>query len=93
MEDKPINYLQEANKRGFNILLVEKPEDNTYGEWYILKNTNSGFSTTSRIEPFPFEFNEIERELQTIRAMHIYNTEVSALNLQDFQEFIVAFNS
>jgi serine/threonine protein kinase len=82
-------YLKEHKKKGFNILLVENPEDSTYGEWYILKNTNSGFGRTSRPEPFPFELNEIEKELLLIRAIHIYNTEVIALNLQVFQEFIV----
>ncbi|RNB82111.1 serine/threonine protein kinase [Brevibacillus nitrificans] len=83
-------YLKDHNNKGFNILLVENPEDSTYGEWFILKNTNSGFGRTNRPEPFPFEFNELEKELPLIRATHIYNTEVIALNLQEFYEFIVS---
>ncbi|GLX68421.1 serine/threonine-protein kinase [Paenibacillus glycanilyticus] len=82
-------YLKDHSSRGFNILLVENPEDSTYGEWYILKNTNSGLGRSNRPEPFPFEFNELEKELKLIRALHIYNTEVLAMNLQVFQEFIV----
>ncbi|WP_135557116.1 serine/threonine-protein kinase [Paenibacillus cymbidii] len=82
-------YLKEHNNKGFNILLIENPEDSTYGEWYILKNKNSGFGRTTRPEPFPFEFNELEEEIQLIRATHIYTTEVISLNLQEFQEFIV----
>lgn len=91
LNDKKVlawGYLKDQNNKGFNILLVENPEDSTYGEWYILKNTNNAFSRTHRQEPFPFEFNELEKELPLIRSMHIYKTEVIALNLQIFQDFI-----
>lgn len=81
-------YLKEHNEKGFNILLVENPEDSTYGEWYILKNTNSGLGRTNRPEPFPFEYDELEKELKSIMAMHIYNTKVDALKIETFKEFI-----
>lgn len=81
-------HLKDNSKKGFNILLVENPEDSTYGEWYILKNTNSGFGSRNRPEPFPFEFNELEKELPLIRALHVFNTEVISLDIQIFKDFI-----
>jgi serine/threonine protein kinase len=82
-------FLKEHNKKGFNILLVENPEDDNYGQWFIFKNTNNGFARPVRPEPFPFEFNELEKELHLIRSTHIYNTEVRELNIELFQEFII----
>lgn len=57
--------------RGFNILLLEN-KDELYGEWFILENYNSGFSTKRRPEPFAFELDELEEEIQYIDAIHIY---------------------
>lgn len=79
------------DKTGFNIVLVENNED-IYGQWFILRNTNSGFGRTPRMEPFPFELEEIEREIQLITATHIYNTEVLNLDMDLFKEFIMRLN-
>lgn len=84
-------YLKSPDNTGFNILLVENKED-IYGEWVMLINTNSGFGRVRRPEPFPFEFNELEKEIPLIYALHIYNTEVLPLNIEKFQEFIVMYN-
>lgn len=84
-------FLKSSDGKGFNILLVENKED-LYGEWVILVNTNSGLARQRRIEPFPFEFNEIEKEIHHINSLHIYNTEVLPFNIEKFQEFIVMYN-
>lgn len=94
LRDKKIlawGYLKCSDNTGFNILLLENKDD-LYGEWVTLHNSNSGLSRQSRIEPFPFEFNELEKEIHHIYAMHIYNTEVLPINLEKFYEFIVLHN-
>lgn len=69
-------FIKDKNRKGCNIILLENKED-IYGDWLLLFNTNSGFTNHERrAEPFPFEFHEIEEELNYIRAMHIYNTEI-----------------
>lgn len=75
------------NKTGFNILLLEK-ENELYGEWLLLENTNSGLSRTRRPEPFAFELNEIEKEIQYVNSLHIYNTSMQPFDLNKFYECI-----
>ncbi|MED4553899.1 serine/threonine-protein kinase [Lysinibacillus capsici] len=84
-------YIKSSDNTGFNILLLENKDD-LYGEWVTLHNTNSGFSRQQRVEPFGFEFHELEQEIQVIYATHIYNTEVRPLNIEKFYEFIVVNN-
>jgi eukaryotic-like serine/threonine-protein kinase len=84
-------YLKSSDNTGFNILLVEDKED-LYGEWVILFNRNSGLARQSRVEPFPFEFNELEKEIPLITAMSYYNTEVLPFDIEKFKEFIVMYN-
>ncbi|MGE6227605.1 serine/threonine-protein kinase [Paenibacillus chitinolyticus] len=81
-------YIRERNSQGFNILLVENPEDGTYGEWYILKNKNNSFADVVRPDPFPLEYNELEEGLQMIGAFHIYKTDVFEMNIEEFKIFI-----
>ncbi len=77
------------DKRGFNILLLENPET-IYGNWLLLFNTHSAIaiSKSNRPEPFPFEFDEIEREINLINAMHKYVTTKSDLDLNKIKEFL-----
>jgi eukaryotic-like serine/threonine-protein kinase len=93
-KDKKIlawGFLKSSDNTGFNILLVENKED-LYGEWVILVNKNIGLARQSRVEPFPFEFNELEKEIPLIYATHIYNSEVLPFSVEKFHEFIVMYN-
>jgi len=86
-------FLKDQHGRGINLLLVEKQGD-IYGEWFAMINTNSALTTNSPIfpEPFAFGFSEIEKEIHTIGAMHIYDVHVEPLNsthlLKIFEETI-----
>jgi len=76
--------------RGFNLILVEKVGD-IYGEWYILKNTNSVAVAKPRLpEPFPFDFRELEKEIRHIKIHHIYKTEVRPFQIDYLIELIEA---
>lgn len=84
-------FIKGSDGRGFNLILVEK-KDEIYGEWYMLLNTSSALSSRQkRPSPFPFEFSEIEEEIQTIRAIHIYNTDDKILNLEYLIEFFSSY--
>lgn len=72
--------------RGFNLVLLENSND-IYGEWFMSFNTNSALVRSERIEPFAFEFNEIEKEIQ-ITGMHIYVKSISQLSINKIKEFI-----
>lgn len=78
---------------GFNIVLLESKDD-IYGEWYVLINTNSALATKHRrgIEPFSFRFDELDREMQCVNAMHVYNTKVEILSIKHFAEYIEKYN-
>ena len=77
------------DKRGFNILLLENPES-IYGNWLLLFNRHKAMAIqkSNRPEPFPFEFNELEKEINLINAMHIYVTTKSDLDLNIIKEFL-----
>ena len=73
---------------GFNIFLTEVKDD-IYGRWQILKNNNSVWNEGKRLpEPFPFEFNEFERELEVLGAAHIYVSEITPFNLESILDLI-----
>lgn len=78
-------------QKGFNIILLENNNE-LYGEWILLENTNCGFSTRRRPEPFAFEFNELEKEIQYINVMHIYNTKVEAFNIEKIMSYVQIYN-
>jgi len=79
------------NGIGFNILLVEK-ENDIYGEWYTMINKNSGLSRQHRIEPFAFEIDELEKEIQYIDVTHIYNTDIKSFDINRIVELIATNN-
>lgn len=76
--------------KGFNILLLENENDD-YGSWIILSNTVSGLARLSRIEPFGFEFNEIEKELGFVSMTHIYNSQEITFDPQFIFEFLANY--
>jgi serine/threonine protein kinase len=83
-------YLKASDGRGFNLLLLKNNEE-LYGSWYMMINRNSALVRQERPEPFPFEFREIEREIQLVRGMHIYVSEGRALDLKYLKEFVAAY--
>lgn len=85
-------FFKADNGEGFNLILLEN-EDELYGTWYILINTNSGISRIRReLQPFAFGLDELVEEIHKIKVMHIYNTEVESLNLDRFFELINKYN-
>lgn len=81
-------FLEAKDGRGINLLLVESDEDD-YGYWVSLLNTNSIITNNPRTpEPFPFSMNEIETELPLINTTHIYNTKHQILDINMLKKFI-----
>ena len=64
--------------------------ESVYGNWLLLFNKHSVLviPKNNRPEPFPFEFKEIEEEINYLNAMHIYVTTKSDLDLNKIKEFI-----
>ena len=78
-------------QKGFNILLLQNGEE-LYGEWFILENTISGLFQRNRLEPFAFDFNEIEKEVQRISVMGRYNSNIEDLRIEKFMNYISMYN-
>ena len=72
---------------GFNLLLL-KAGDALYGDWFILTNANSGFGRSTRPEPFGFKLDELPREIELIRAVHIYNSDLKPFAIENVLGFI-----
>lgn len=72
---KAWGFAKAPSGRGFNLLLVEQGPEDIYGEWITFQVSHSAIARggDNRPEPFPFEINEFPREIQFLRAMHIYN--------------------
>lgn len=73
--------------RGFNLILL-KAEGSLYGDWFLLTNTNSGFSRSPRVEPFGFTLNELPKEIVNLHVTHIYNLNLSLLKSADIPDFL-----
>ncbi|MBI4834945.1 MAG: serine/threonine protein kinase [Planctomycetes bacterium] len=85
-------YLKSKDGKGFNVILVEKDND-AYGEWVILTNTNNALvkpEARRNVEPFPFEFREMEKEIKFAsgNVTHIYVTKAEQLKINHFVNFI-----
>ncbi len=77
------SYVRDQSGRGFNLLLLEVPGE-LYGDWYLLRNTNSIFNNNPRVEPFGFTIQELPKEIALIQATHVFNSE-----LLDFDELLL----
>ncbi len=80
-----------SDKTGLNIVLVSSDADE-YGDWYLLKNTHSGMvrHQDNRPDPFAFTNNELVKEIRLVNTMHIYNTNVTSLDIEHVITFISA---
>jgi hypothetical protein len=54
----------------------------------LLINRSSALVGEQRIAPFPFGFDEIEKELQHVGVLHIYVSEARPLDNEFICEFI-----
>ncbi|PEM50741.1 hypothetical protein [Bacillus wiedmannii] len=82
-------YIKNQQGIGYNLLLLED-KDELYGEWIMLSNSVDGLFKMkyNRPDQFVFEFDELEREIQLVRASHVYSTEVMPFDIKKIQEFI-----
>lgn len=81
--------IESSDGTGLNIVLVAS-EDDDYGDWYLLKNTHSAIAhrRDNRPDPFAFTTDELVKEIHHVGAMHIYNLNVSVLEIDNVIEFI-----
>lgn len=92
LRQKPVlawGAIKSGDGHGLNVVLVASAEDE-YGDWYILRNKTSGFGRRdeNRADPFAFSHNELIKEIQLVGATHIYNTQVTQLNIDEILEFV-----
>jgi len=81
-------FVKASNGKGFNIVLIEQQGD-LYGRFVFLVN-RMGFpaDVEQRPEPFPFDFEELEREIQFIEAYHIYSTKTEEFSEAFLTNFV-----
>ncbi|MGI2189017.1 serine/threonine-protein kinase [Shewanella oncorhynchi] len=81
--------VESSDGTGLNLVLVAS-EDDDYGDWYLLKNTHSAIAhrRDNRPDPFAFTTDELVKEIHHVGVMHIYNFNVSALEIDNIIEFI-----
>jgi hypothetical protein len=85
-------YVKASDGRGFNLILLHNSES-IYGDWFLLFNRHNAMAIKNdgRPVPFPFEFNEIEEEINYLNAMHIYVTERTPLDFSKIKEFLIDY--
>lgn len=84
-------YVRGYDHKGFNLLLLERPTD-IYGDWILLFNKMGWPADVQpRPEPFAFDFDELEEEVGNVGAMHIYATNVLALEEKLLKEFVANY--
>ena len=77
--------VRSSYQTGFNIVLTYNPiPESIYGNWYILKNSNSSIAHTGirRVSPFGFNLSELPKEIYLIYATHVYSTNVLPLDIE-----------
>jgi len=80
--------IKSSSNKGYNFVLVEQ-KDNPYGNWILLSNTNNALSRKERTpEPFCFDYDELEKELPHINALHIYDMKDEIFSLQKIFDLI-----
>ena len=85
-------YLKTNDGKGFNLILLHNSQS-IYGDWLLLFNRHSAIAVQrdNRPEPFPFEMNEIEKEIKYLNAMHIYVTDKLTLDYNKIKEFLIEY--
>jgi len=83
---KAWGYAKAPSGRGFNILIVESNKDDIYGTLRTIhvKHNPIASKRDSRPEPFPFEIEELPKEVGLFQAMHIYRSKRSSFDAGDF---------
>ena len=84
------SQVSDSNGRGFNLILL-KSNESLYGDWYVLKNTNSGLNSYPRNEPFGFEIKELPDQIVKIRALGLYNMDLFPLDNLYVVNFIAQY--
>ncbi|ERL56491.1 serine/threonine-protein kinase [Psychrobacter aquaticus] len=77
-----------SDSRGFNLLLVQS-EDDEYGDWYILRNTNLVSTLNSnQAEPFALDRKGLRLSIYLIDESCIYKMDVEAIERTDLIDLI-----
>ena len=74
---------------GFNLLLAQT--DDTYGDWYVLRNKNNGIYMTQyepKQEPFAFKIDELDEALKGIGAFSLFSSEVELFDEQKLMALV-----
>ncbi|KPK89057.1 hypothetical protein AMJ80_10300 [bacterium SM23_31] len=59
---------------------------------FMINKINPLCSGTQRPNPFPFELNELNKEINHLESVHIYQTETREFSLEQLIEFISKYN-
>lgn len=74
---------------GYNILLL-KSKHSHYGDWVLMTNTESAFGRGERpVEPFAFSFDELQREIVHINAIHTYNNIIEKFEIDSIKKKMI----
>ena len=76
--------------KGFNILLVAEDADEVYGKWitFHVRHNPIAKRKDKRLEPFPFNLDEIAKEIELISGMHIYVVDQSIFDPKMFDPLV-----
>jgi hypothetical protein len=85
-------FFKASDARGFNLILLQN-SDSIYGDWLLLFNRHNAIVVRkdNRPEPFPFEMDELEEEINYLNAMHIYVTDRYPLGFNKIKEFLIEY--
>ncbi len=84
--------IESHTHKGLNIVLIAA-DSGEYGDWFLLTNTHSAIvdwqrRNDNRPDPFAFTTAELIEEIHNVNAMHIYNINVSPLDINKVIDFI-----
>ena len=87
---KAWGFVMAPSGRGFNILLVSEDVDEVYGKWITFHVRHSPLvdRTDKRPEPFPFNLDEIAKEIELISGMHIFEVEQGEFDPKMFNSLV-----
>lgn len=74
---KAWGYAKAPSGRGFNLILRSSGPEDLYGEWRTLhvKHNPICRKNDGRLEPFPFEIDELPNEIESLVGINIYEAE------------------